>query len=108
MGTIGIQLGVPSLMSIGEKLIMFLYECDYYITHGNPVKHHPPRNPQKAMKQCTNVADVVASKSSDGTDDDYEEPESTSSPGSDMGDTLIPSNAEVAGILPSNTVPTIG
>ncbi|KAI9451771.1 hypothetical protein F5148DRAFT_1152394 [Russula earlei] len=26
MGTIGIKLGVPSLMSIGEKLIMFLYE----------------------------------------------------------------------------------
>jgi hypothetical protein len=66
--------------------------------HGNPVKHlmaRPPGDPWKATKQCANAADVAASESLDGTDADYEEPEATLSPRSDVGDTLVPSNTEV-------------
>jgi hypothetical protein len=65
---------------------------------GNPIKRlmaPPPGNLRKTTKQRANVTDVVASESSDGTDDDYEEREATSSPGSDASDIVIPSNAEV-------------
>ncbi|KAI9432637.1 hypothetical protein F5148DRAFT_1295675 [Russula earlei] len=62
--------------------------------HGNPVKHCPCRNPWKATKQCIKAADVAASESLDGTADDYEEPKAASSPGSNVSDTLIPSNTE--------------
>jgi len=65
--------------------------------HGHPVKRLLARssgNPRKATKQRANMAEMAAS--SDDEDHDYEEPKSASSPSSDSGDDMLPSNAEVA------------
>ena len=71
--------------------------------HGNSVKHLTARPPGNLRKVTTKVtkqrADVAAAESSDDEDDDYEEPEAASSPRSNAGDDLIPSNAEVSFIV---------
>lgn len=81
--------------------------------HGKPVKclmARQPRKPQQGKKQLADTMGIMAS--SDDDDRDYDnlpplESVVTSDSESDSDDTL-PSNAEIANILPSKTVPAVG
>lgn len=81
--------------------------------HGKPVKclmACQPRKPQQGKKQLADTTGIMASSDDDNRNYDNLPPlESvvTSDSESDSDDTL-PSNAEIANILPSKTVPAVG